>query len=71
MHKYTIIIEKAGNNYSAHCPDLPGCIASGPTVEETSHKMKQAIKFHIEGLKGEKMDIPESTTEATSIEIAT
>ena len=55
MHKYTIIIEKAGDNYSAYCPDLPGCIATGPTVEETTQRMKQTIEFHIEGLKREKM----------------
>jgi len=41
MFKYTIIIEKAGNNYSAYCPDLPGCIATGLTVEETIEGRRQ------------------------------
>ena len=54
MSKYTIIIEKAEENYSAYCPDLPGCIATGRTEEETIQRMKEAIEFHIEGLREEK-----------------
>ncbi len=69
MFRYTIIIEKAGNNYSAYCPDLPGCIATGQTVEETVERMKEAIAFHIEGLKKEGLKIPEPTTTAVSIEV--
>ncbi|AFD00730.1 hypothetical protein Mtc_1990 [Methanocella conradii HZ254] len=57
MVKYMIIIEKAKNNYSAYCPDLPGVIATGKT-KETIEKMREAIIFHIEGLKREKMEIP-------------
>jgi len=71
MHKYTIIIEKVEDNYSAYCPDLPGCIATGATVEETTQRMKEAIEFHIEGLEREKMPIPEPSTAAVSIEVAT
>ncbi|PIP48886.1 MAG: hypothetical protein COS87_03545 [Chloroflexi bacterium CG07_land_8_20_14_0_80_45_17] len=70
MRKYTVIIERAGDDYSAYCPDLPGCIATGHTVEETTQRMKQAVEFHIEGLKKEKTAIPEPSTEATSIEVA-
>jgi len=70
MHKYTIIIEKVEDNYSAYCPDLPGCIATGATVEETTQRMKGAIEFHIEGLEREKMPIPEPSTAAVSIEVA-
>jgi predicted RNase H-like HicB family nuclease len=70
MHKYTIIIEKVEDNYSAYCPDLPGCIATGATVEETTQRMKEAIEFHIEGLEREKMPIPEPSTAAVSIEVA-
>ena len=54
MSKYTIIIEKAEENYSAYCPDLPGWIATGRTEEETIQRMKEAIEFHIEGLREEK-----------------
>ncbi|MBW1731547.1 MAG: type II toxin-antitoxin system HicB family antitoxin [Deltaproteobacteria bacterium] len=51
MAKYTIIIEKANGNYSAYCPDLPGCIATGKTEQDTLETMKEAIRFHLEGLK--------------------
>lgn len=70
MHKYTIIIEKVEDNYSAYCPDLPGCIATGATVEETTQRMKETMEFHIEGLEREKMPIPEPSTAAVSIEVA-
>jgi len=53
-----------------YCPDLPGCIATGATVEETTQRMKGAIEFHIEGLEREKMPIPEPSTAAVSIEVA-
>lgn len=69
MYRYVVIVEKAEGNYSAYCPDLPGCVATGKTVEETVERMKEAIKFHLEGLKREGMSIPEPSTEATSIEV--
>jgi len=69
MGRYTIIIERAGDNYSAYCPDLPGCIATGSTVEETIHAMKEAIKFHIEGLKKENIAVPEPSSQAAYIEV--
>ena len=69
MYRYVVIVEKAEGNYSAYCPDLPGCVATGKTVEETIERMKEAIKFHLEGLKREGMSIPKPSTEATSIEV--
>ena len=51
MAKYTIIIEKANENYSAYCPDLPGCVATGKTEQDTFETMKEAIRLHLEGLK--------------------
>ena len=50
MTEYAVIIEKANNNYSAYAPDLPGCITTGPTVEETLSNMREAIEFHLEGI---------------------
>ena len=70
MYKYTIIVEKAEGNYSAYCPDLPGCIATGTTIEKTRERMKEAIEFHLEGLKKEKVGIPKPSTMAISIEVA-
>ena len=69
MYKYTIIIEKAEDDYSAYCPDLPGCIATGRTEEETVQRMKEAIEFHIEGLRECKTSIPAPTTKAVSVEV--
>jgi len=70
MFRYTIIVEKTNSNYSAYCPDLPGCIATGLTVDETIERMKKAIEFHIEGLKKDGLEIPKPFTKATSIEVA-
>jgi predicted RNase H-like HicB family nuclease len=70
MAGYTIIIEKGNRNYSAYCPDLPGVVAAGETEEETEELMKEAIEFHLDGLKEEKLPIPEPTTRARSVEIA-
>ncbi len=69
MPKYTIIIEKTKNNYSAYCPDLPGCVATGRTEEEVIRNMKEAIKFHLEGLRQEKLPIPEAKTTAYQLEV--
>jgi predicted RNase H-like HicB family nuclease len=69
MSKYTIIIEEAERNYSAYCPDLPGCIATGSTVEETIKRMKEAIEFHLEELKKEEIAIPKPSIKVVSIEV--
>ncbi|MEE8401638.1 MAG: type II toxin-antitoxin system HicB family antitoxin [Candidatus Hydrothermarchaeaceae archaeon] len=65
--KYVIIVEKAGKNYSAHTPDLPGCIATGKTVEDATNRMKEAIKFHLEGMKKEGLSIPKPATVAKAV----
>ncbi len=70
MAEYLIIIEKAEKNYAAYCPDLPGVIATGSTKEETLELMKEAIEFHLEGLKAERLNIPEPTTMAALIEVS-
>ena len=70
MSEYTIIIEKAEGNYSAYCPDLPGCIATGSTIEETIMMMSEALALHIEELKEKELTIPEPFTKAVSIEVA-
>jgi len=69
MSKYTIVIEKAEDNYSAYCPYLPGCIATGRTEEETIQRMKETIEFHIEGLREEKTSIPTASTKAVSVDV--
>jgi predicted RNase H-like HicB family nuclease len=61
MHRFLIVIEDAGENYSAYSPDLPGCIATGSTREETEQNMYQAIQLHIDGLIEDGLPIPQST----------
>src|SRR5262245_61396904 len=51
MMRYAVVIEKADQNYSAYVPDLPGCVAAGPTLEAIEPEIAAAIRFHIEGLK--------------------
>ncbi len=56
--RYAIVIEKAPSNYSAYVPDLPGCIATGKTIEEVKQQIAEAISFHLEGLQMEGLPIP-------------
>ena len=70
MAKYTIIIEKGEGNYSAYCPDLPGVVSAAETEEETAELMKEAIEFHLEELKEDRIPIPEPTISARCVEHA-
>lgn len=56
--RYAVVIEKAENNYSGYVPDLPGCIATGHTVQEVEAEIKSAIEFHIEGLLADNLPVP-------------
>ena len=60
--RYAIVIEKADGNYSAYVPDLPGCVATGATVEEVESKIREAIEFHLDGLREDGMPIPQSVS---------
>ena len=62
MDNYLIIIEKQENNYSAYCPDVPGCIATGNTIDETRNNFLEALDFHFEGLKEDGIPIPEPSS---------
>ena len=68
--KYLIIIEKSETGYSAYSPDLPGCVSTGSTLEETERNMREAISFHIDGLKEEGYEIPKPTSRSSYVEIA-
>ena len=70
MYRFLIIIEKTKNNYSAYCPDLPGCVATGKTREETELNMHEALEMHIQGMIEDKMPIPASVTLAEYIAVA-
>ena len=70
MYRFLIVIEKTKNNYSAYCPDLPGCVATGKTRKETELNMHKALEMHIQGMIEDKMVIPENVTLAEYIAVA-
>jgi predicted RNase H-like HicB family nuclease len=68
--RYAIVIERAGENYSAYVPDLPGCIATGATISEVEAEMREAIGFHLEGLRADGLPVPEPASEVRYLEVA-
>jgi len=70
MSRYLIVIEKANGNFSAYSPDLPGCIATGKTREETLQNMREAIELHIHGLMEDKVPVPEPAASAEYVAVA-
>jgi predicted RNase H-like HicB family nuclease len=60
--RYAVVIEKAEHNYSAYVPDLPGCVATGATVKEVEEEIREAIRFHIDGLREDGLPVPAPTT---------
>ena len=66
--RYAVVIEKAGDNYSAYVPDLPGCVATGATVAETEAEIRDAIRFHIDGLREDGLPVPEAVSLAEYVE---
>ncbi len=68
--RYAVVIEKAGNNYGAYVPDLPGCVATGDTIEETEAEIRSAIEFHLDGMVEDGLPIPPPIARAQYVEIA-
>jgi predicted RNase H-like HicB family nuclease len=66
--RYAVVIEKANGNYSAYVPDLPGCVATGATVKEAESEIREAIRFHIDGLKEDGQPVPQPTSIADYVE---
>ncbi len=62
MYRFLVVIEKANGNYSAYSPDLPGCVATGKTREETEQNMYEAIEMHVQGLIEESLPVPQLHT---------
>jgi predicted RNase H-like HicB family nuclease len=69
MKEYLVVYERAGKNYSAYVPDLPGCVAAGDTLEETEQLIKEAIELYIEALRADGKPVPEPTTKARSVAV--
>ncbi|MCP4659001.1 MAG: type II toxin-antitoxin system HicB family antitoxin [bacterium] len=68
--RYLVVIEKAKSNYAAYSPDLPGCVATGDTVAEVEQNMREAIEFHLEGMRLHEDPIPEPSARSFYFEIA-
>ena len=68
--RYAVVIEKAESNYSAYVPDLPGCIATGATVAEVESEIRDAIAFHLEGLREDGLSLPPPSSQVEYIEVA-
>ncbi|MGA7672642.1 MAG: type II toxin-antitoxin system HicB family antitoxin [Nitrolancea sp.] len=66
---YTVVIEQAPHNYAAFVPDLPGCIATGATVEEVTENIRQAIVWHIDALREEHVEVPEPRARAALVDV--
>jgi len=68
--RYAIVIEKAEANYAAYVPDLPGCVATGKTIEETEQEIREAIDLHLRGMREDGLPIPEPSSSVDYVEIA-
>jgi predicted RNase H-like HicB family nuclease len=69
MKKYLIVIEPTQTGFSAYSPDLPGCVSTGQTREEVERNMKDAIAFHLDGLREEGQAVPDSHTYTAYVEL--
>ena len=70
MSRYLIVIENAGTNYSAYSPDLPGCVTTGKTLDETRKNMEEAIEFHLEGLREDGLPVPSPSSVGEYVEVS-
>ena len=68
--KYAVVIEKTKSNFSACVPDLPGCVATGATIDEVEEQIREAIEFHIDGMRQDGKDVPLPSCSFDYIEVA-
>ncbi len=68
--RFAVVIERAESNYSAYVPDLPGCVAAGSTIKEAKNEIREAIKFHTDGMKEDGLPIPTPSSSVEYIEVA-
>jgi predicted RNase H-like HicB family nuclease len=68
--RYAIVVERAANNYSAYVPDLPGCVATGATMEETEQLIREAIELHLTGLREDGLPIRQPSSQVDYVEVA-
>ncbi len=70
MSRYAVIYEPTGTGYSAYAPDLPGCIATGQTLEQTRSRMTEAIELHLQAMREDGDQIPQPSHSADMLEVA-
>jgi predicted RNase H-like HicB family nuclease len=70
MKKYAIVVERAERNYAAYVPDLPGCVATGATVEEVEALLREAIELHVAGLREDGLPVPEPSSVVNYLEVS-
>ena len=68
--RYAIVIEKADGNYSAYVPDLPGCVATGATVAEVESQIREAITFHLDGMREDGVPVPPPSSQVEYVDVA-
>lgn len=69
MKKYAIVVERAKKNYAAYVPDLPGCVATGETIEEVEKLLREAIALHVTGLREDGLPVPEPSSVVDYVEV--
>ena len=69
MKRYAIVVEDAGENFSAYVPDLPGCIATADNLDQLQRLIREAIELHLEGMEEDGLAIPEPTSRVEYVEI--
>jgi predicted RNase H-like HicB family nuclease len=70
MKRYAVVVERAGANYAAYVPDLPGCVATGETVEETERLLREAIELHVAGLREGGLQVPDPSSAVDYLEVS-
>jgi predicted RNase H-like HicB family nuclease len=68
--RYAIVIERAERNFAAYVPDLPGCVATGPTVAKVERAIREAIEMHLDGLREDGLTPPKPTSRVDYVEVA-
>jgi predicted RNase H-like HicB family nuclease len=69
LMRYAVVIEKGERNYSAYVPDLPGCVSVGETLDEAKSEIREAIKFHLDGMREDGVLIPPTSSQAEYVEV--
>ena len=68
--KYVVVFERAPSNFAAYVPDLPGCVSTGRTIEETERNIREAIALHIDSLREHNEPVPEPSTQTKLVDVA-